>query len=102
MQLDAIVHALHYTDSPNYILADQLARDPENGFLYRRAHEECGLVGAYLLRPSVGTSAGTPVVYVCRAKSEEQARLIHQRVWNQDIAPFLLVISPRTLRIYPG
>ncbi len=102
MQLDAIVEVLKYNTSPNYVRADALARDNDFGFLYRRATQQCGLEGAYLLRSSNSTTAGIPIVYVCRAATEEEARVIHRRVWNQDLVPFLLVASPQSLRVYPG
>jgi hypothetical protein len=102
VELDAIVDVLQYKDSPNFVRADELSQDIDFGFLYRRASQYCGLEGAYLLRSSNGPTAGTPIVYVCRANSEEEARVIHKRVWNQDLVPFLLVTSPRTLRVYSG
>ncbi len=43
-----------------------------------------------------------PVVYVCEADSEEEAREIHRKVWNQNAVPFLLVISRSWIRLYPG
>jgi len=102
MEVHEIVDALQYTDSPNYVDARLLAQDPENGFLYRRAAQKCGLDGAYLLRGTSSSVAGIPIVYVCSVKTEEQARIVHRLVWNQDLVPFLLVVSPQTLRVYPG
>ena len=43
-----------------------------------------------------------PVVYVCEARDEAAARRIHRLVWNQDIAPFLLVRTPHGIRLYSG
>lgn len=43
-----------------------------------------------------------PVVYICEAQSESEARQIHRRVWNQNVVPFLLVVSPAWVRLYPG
>ncbi len=102
MELDAIIDVLQYRDSPNYVRAELLAKDVDFGFLYRRASQHCGLEGAYLLRGSEIPTTGIPIVYVCRARTEEEARVIHQRVWNQALVPFLLVTSPRTLRVYSG
>ena len=48
------------------------------------------------------TNGMCPVVYVCRAGDESEARQIHKRVWNQGIAPFLVVVSPRVVRLYSG
>jgi hypothetical protein len=102
VELDALIDVLEYKDSPNFVRADELSNDIDFGFLYRRASQHCGLEGAYLLRAPNGPTAGTPIVYVCRANSEEEARVIHKRVWNQDLVPFLLVTSPLTLRVYSG
>ena len=44
----------------------------------------------------------TPIVYVCQADDETQAGEIHRLVWNQDIAPFLIVVTPQTIRLYSG
>jgi len=55
-----------------------------------------------LLRGRRSPAGGTPIVYLCRARTEAEARVIHQRVWNQDLTPFLLVASPQNLRVYPG
>ena len=47
-------------------------------------------------------SPSVPVVYVCRALSEDAASNIHKLVWNQDVVPFLLVHSRRAVRLYSG
>jgi len=46
--------------------------------------------------------ADVPVVYVCRAESEEDARAIHRRVWNQNVVPFLIVHTDTKVRLYSG
>jgi hypothetical protein len=102
MELEALIDALQYKDSPNFVRADELSQNIDFGFLYRRASQHCGLEGAYLLRRTDSPARGIPIVYVCNAKTEEEARTIHQRVWNQDLVPFLLVASPRALRMYRG
>ena len=43
-----------------------------------------------------------PLVYVCEAESEEQAIERHRLVWNQNSVPFLLVVTPKSVRLYPG
>jgi hypothetical protein len=43
-----------------------------------------------------------PTVFVCQAKTEQEAREIHRKVWNQNAVPFLLVISTGWVRLYPG
>ena len=39
---------------------------------------------------------------MCRANTEQEAREIHRKVWNQNAVPFLLVISTGWVRLYPG
>jgi len=41
-------------------------------------------------------------VYVCEASDENPARLIHQRVWNQNVAPFILVETRGNVYLYSG
>jgi hypothetical protein len=68
------------------------------------AQQACDLQGVYTLRGSAydPSQSDVPVVYVCRAHSEQKAQEIHRRVWNQNVVPFLLVVSPGWVRLYPG
>ena len=104
MDIKELLATLEYDRSPNFLLAEQLAVDRDSGHIYRKASEQCGLHGAYALRGSVFGKARTdvPVVYVCHAESEREADAIHRRVWNQNIVPFVLVVSPRNVRLYSG
>ena len=43
-----------------------------------------------------------PLVYVCEAKNDDDAERIHRLVWNQNIAPFLIVVSQKAVRLYSG
>jgi hypothetical protein len=92
MEPDQVIELLGYDRSPSFLTADALAADRDNGHIYRKARQECGLIGAYTLQASAfdRTQADITAVYVCSVASEEQASLIHRRVWNQNIVPFLL------------
>jgi len=72
--------------------------------VFRKARAECKLHGAYVLNGSAydKTQGIVPVVYVCEANSEGEAREIHRKVWNQNAVPFLLVVSQGWVRLYPG
>ena len=75
------------------------------GHVFRRAAQgKCRLRGTYTLRQPTEDHRDvvTPIVYVCQADSEPQAGEIHRLVWNQDIAPFLIVATPQTIRLYSG
>ena len=104
MILEDVLGALQYTGSPNYLSGDALRHDPNFGHILRKAQEACQLQGVYTLRASVydAHQSDVPVVYVCRAHSEQKAREIHRSVWNQNVVPFLLVVSPGWVRLYPG
>jgi len=41
-------------------------------------------------------------VHVAEAKDESAARLIHRRLWNQGMSPFLIVVLPGQVRVYTG
>lgn len=104
MNLHPILNSLRYADSPNFIVGAALDLDRDFGHIFRKARAECNLHGAYVLNAAeYGNSQGiVPVVYVCQAESEKEARDIHCKVWNQNAVPFLLVVSPRWVRLYPG
>jgi hypothetical protein len=103
-QLKAVLAALGYDDSPNFLTGGELGRDRDFGHIYRKAEAKCGLTGVYVLKGSSlrSEAADIPVVYVCRAESRTEADAIHRLVWNQNIVPFLLVACPDVLRLYAG
>lgn len=43
-----------------------------------------------------------PIIYVCEADTGKEALDIHRFVWNQNCVPFLLVVTPKYFRLYPG
>ena len=104
MELNEVLHELHYSNSPNFLAGTPLESDRDFGHVFRKAQAECKLHGVYALNgSSYDRSLGNvPVVYVCEADSETEARKIHQKVWNQNVVPFLLVISRGWIRLYPG
>jgi hypothetical protein len=104
MDLNLILNSLHYSNSPNFIVGNALDLDRDFGHIFRKARAECNLEGAYVLNAAAyGNSQGSvPVVYVCRADSDAEAREIHRKVWNQNAVPFLIVASAKWIRLYPG
>lgn len=105
MDLDQVLNSLQYRGSPNYLSGKHLESDRDFGHVFRKAQQaECNLRGAYVLNAAAYDvpQGNVPVVYICEAKSETEARQIHRRVWNQNVVPFLLVVSPAWVRLYPG
>jgi hypothetical protein len=99
----AVKKDLGYEDSPNFFLTKDIAERHFSGHshIYRKAHEKCGLRGVYLLNDPRG-QADIPVLFYCEAKDEKEADSYHRKIWNQDIVPFILVETPKTLRLYSG
>lgn len=104
MELCNVLNLLGYSDSPNFLVGESLEKDRDFGHIFRKAQDECRLQGVYLLNASAfdQSQSNVPVVYVCEADSEAEAREIHKKVWNQNAVPFLIVASPFTIRLYPG
>ena len=104
MEFNPILDSLGYNQSPNFLRGKALESDRDFGHVFRKAQADCGLRGAYVLNGAAfeKSRGSVPVVYVCEADSEEQAREIHRKVWNQNVVPFLLVISRGWVRLYPG
>src|SRR5438045_4012636 len=106
MQTDELLETLGYGESSNFLQGSSLEDAPAYSHIFRRARGEksCRLVGVYTLREKAesGKDEGVPLVYVCEAESRDQADLIHRRVWNQNVVPFLLVRTPHLVRLYSG
>jgi methylase of polypeptide subunit release factors len=95
-----IVRALGYAASENWLAGDNDSQ--ENAHLRRRAHE-AGITGTYSFRTAPEHLATLPrraAVHVAEADTVDQARNIHQKLWNLGDAPFLLVVLPDQVRVY--
>ncbi len=103
MDTRGLLDQLNYINSPCFIQSHQFNRYPTYAHIFRRAP---GLEGVYTLKESCGNNTHSesiiPFVYVCKAHSEEEARNIHRLVWNQNTVPFLIVDSPKHIRLYRG
>ncbi len=110
MSSTAVLESLGYDQSPNYLdmVKDAVPSSSQFSHVYRKAVKDCGLQGVYIIndnRQNVEDNrrnVEVPVVFYCKAANEEVSRHIHQRVWNQNVAPFVLVETPSTLRLYCG
>jgi N-6 DNA Methylase len=107
MVVDELLTELGYSDSPNFLRADRtgdFSQTIDYGPILRRAAERCQLQGVYALHQGRKGAHETvvPLVYVCEAKKDDDAERIHRSVWNQNIAPFLIVVSPKAIRLYSG
>jgi hypothetical protein len=62
---------------------------------------DCRFHGTYVLQEEPGSPA-IPVVHVFEAESDVTAKKIHGMIWNQNLVPFVIVVSRSTVRVYPG
>ncbi|HUS59252.1 MAG TPA: N-6 DNA methylase, partial [Planctomycetota bacterium] len=93
--------ALNYRTSPNFLLPSDFHTAIDYSYIFRKAGQSCSLQGVYVLRGETRMPI-IPLVYVCRAKSDQEADNVHRLVWNQNVVPFLLVQTPRKVRVYNG
>lgn len=98
-----ILEQLGYAGSPKFFQNRKLDEVQGYAHVFRKALDICALQGVYVLHSDKENTSGTvPLVYVCEAQDDKEALRIHHKVWNQNIVPFLLVKSPRYLRLYKG
>ena len=112
MTTDALIKALDYSESRRFVTPETIGTLPagELAFAFRRVMTPSiasdspnvgKLHGAYLLQDEPGGPA-VPVVYVVETKTDTDARVVHRAVWNQNLTPFIIVVSPTSVRLYPG
>ena len=103
MNLTDLLNLLDYAKSLNY----RSIEDCESIFLGShvfRAIERMGVKGTYVFHtsPEDKILPVKPAVFIAEAKTEDEARTIHRKLWNFGIAPFLMVLLPHQIRIYTG
>ncbi len=106
VDIKQLLACLNYSDSPFFFEGARLDTVHAYSNAFRNAKEKCGLKGVYSLDGNHGESSTgksiIPLVYVCEAESEEKAIEIHRLVWNQNCVPFIIVVTPKSIRLYPG
>jgi len=108
MNTHELIEKLGYKDNPAFLHGPRLEEHHGYSFFFDQARKKdhCNLEGVYALvdSPDNSVSQGslTPIVYACYADTETQAAKIHHRVWNQNIVPFLIVVTRSNIRLYPG
>jgi len=98
----ALTSALGYADAPLYCEDDgeRLVSSSDRHWL--RAARAAGVRGSYLFRTSPDPEALRPAVHVAEAQTLEDARIIHARLWNQGVHPFVIIILPNQVRVFTG
>lgn len=97
-----LIAALGYADSPLFSEDDGANLIAPSNRHWIRAARKAGARGSYFFRTSPSDGAFRPAVHVAEAQSLEDARVIHRRLWNQGINPFLIVVLPGEVRVFAG
>jgi N-6 DNA Methylase len=95
---------LGYAQSQNYRATSDSSQEPLTEHLFRAA-KKAGVQGAYVFQtspPEKKILPPRPAVYVAEAKTRDEAREIHQRLWNLGNAPFIVILLPNEIRVYTG
>jgi type I restriction-modification system DNA methylase subunit len=106
MKLDELLAILEY-DQSSYYRNSETQFEPETVYLFRAARK-AGVDGIYVFRTSSSSGpnqteiAARPAVFVAEAKTVDEARQIHCRLWNLRYAPFVIISLPDQIRIYTG
>lgn len=113
-----LLDRLDYLDSQDCLFDDRLANAPGYGHVFRRATgvfagdetpKSARLNAVYCIRSSSFTrerpafqDSLIPAVYVCKAQDAKEAAKIHRLVWNQSVAPLVLVLCQDKVRLFSG
>jgi hypothetical protein len=101
MDIERLIEGLGYANDPGLLDLAKAELPTNLAHHFRRAQDTCGLKAVYALRGPNNAST-IPLVYLSEAKSEDQAKEIHRRVWNQNLVPFLIISTPDRYVLYPG
>ncbi len=91
MQLEQVLNVLNYAQSSNYC-DTSVQHDISTEHVFRAA-KQAGVKGTYVFHtspPSDEILPPRPAVHVAEAKTPEEARDIHRKLWNLGNAPFLI------------
>lgn len=102
MDTNEILSLLEYESSPFFLEGLRLTEHPGCSHIFRRAQQDCNLRGVYTLGDQTNGEPVIPLVYVCEAEDKQRANEVHRLVWNQNVVPFLLVVTPYDFRLYRG
>jgi N-6 DNA Methylase len=103
MLLDDILGAIGYTDSAFYRESPD-SSDLAVAHLLRDARR-ADVRGTYFFRTAPGKGAEArerPAVHVAEAKTADEARNLHKKLWNQGVNPFVVILLPNQIRVYTG
>lgn len=113
MAVTQLVESLGYRESRRFLSPDKDNELPASELSFALRHTAqackklsekgmgCRLHGTYVLQGQAGSPA-VPVVHIFETVSDTSAKDIHRMIWNQNLVPFIIIVSPSMVRVYPG
>ncbi|MEN6578864.1 MAG: N-6 DNA methylase [Phycisphaerales bacterium] len=113
MAVTQLIKSLGYRESRRFLSPDKDNELPasELSFALRHTAQACKKLsekgmgsrfhGTYVLQEQAGSPA-VPVVHVFETESDTSAKDVHRMIWNQNLVPFIIIVSPSMVRVYPG
>lgn len=111
MILEDLLKSLGYDGSPCFLKRGDGRFETEFGYghIFRRAKDPTSpkaprwrAEGVYGILEPEKPGRFIPIVYVCTAKDEKAANELHRLLWNQDVAPYIIVHTVQGIRVYSG
>lgn len=112
MTLEKLLSRLGYEGSPCFLRREDgnFESEPSYGHIFRKAMDRkrpkaprWRVEGVYGVRDlETKSHRFLPVVYVCTADDAVAAQELHRLVWNQDVVPYVLVLTQKGVIAYSG
>jgi len=106
MSIASLLQQLGYEGAPSFLQRGDGRFESELGcgHIFRKARAEgWQAIGVYGIRESNSDSGRfTPLIYVCTAKDATAAQAMHRLLWNQDVAPYIMVYTDQGISVYSG
>ena len=104
ISLSTLTNKLGYDVSTHYFQVNTVHL-PETAHIFRST-TKLGVEGIYFFERGKQTDSNNyppaPAVFLAQAKDEDEARIIHRKLWNLCSVPFLIVLLPHQIRVYTG
>ena len=107
--VDILTEYLGYKNDVGFIDCSSFAHLPNHRHALRIAKHNMSVVSAFGLWTGSngainqsGQNRFTPLVFISYVEDEDDAMKVHRSVWSQRLTPYLVIISPKHIRICQG
>lgn len=103
-KIKRLLSRLGYTAEGGWLDSNSFDMHSTHRFALQASRRDMSVIGAFCLQVSKGSTTvfATPLVYVAVAVDHTSVKKIHQQVWSQGLAPYLLIITPEKVALCPG